>query len=223
MDAAAALREALLDKLINRTWRPGQRLPTERSLGEQFGLSRSTVRRALQDLKRQRLITQTVGSGTYVAPQADQVLAELQRRQAGEATSPAELMAARLVLEPALIDMVIGNATAADFARMDECNDRAEAATTLEEFERWDAALHEAIADAAHNRFISGVFRLMNEVRAQSEWGVLKRRSATSERRAEYQREHRALVAALRERDAERARTLCREHLVHVRTNLLGY
>ena len=106
---------------------------------------------------------------------------------------------------------------------MDECNHHAEAATTLEDFERWDAALHEAIADAAHNGFIAGVFRLMNEVRAQSEWGVLKRRSATPERRLEYQHEHRALVAALKDRDAERARALCLAHLVHVRTNMLGF
>jgi len=132
-------------------------------------------------------------------------------------------MSARLVLEPALIEMVIGNATAADFARMDDCNHHAEAATTLEEFERWDAALHEAIAEAAHNNFIAGIFRLMNEVRSQSEWGMLKRRSATPERRLEYQQEHRALVAALRDRDVERARALCLAHLVHVRTNMLGY
>ena len=52
--------------------------------------------------------------------------------------------------------MVIGNATAADFARMDECCDKGEAAATLEEFELWDGKLHEAIADAAHNAFISG-------------------------------------------------------------------
>jgi DNA-binding FadR family transcriptional regulator len=132
-------------------------------------------------------------------------------------------MSARLALEPALIDMVIGSATAADFARMDECNHHAEAATTLEEFEKWDAALHESIAEAAHNGFISGMFKLMNEVRSQSEWGVLKRRTATPERRVEYQQEHRALVQALKERDAERARALCVAHLVHVRTNMLGH
>ena len=78
-------------------------------------------------------------------------LAELMPVPGANTVSPAELMSARLVLEPALIDMVIGNATAADFARMDECNLRAEAATTLEEFERWDAALHEAVAEAAHD------------------------------------------------------------------------
>ena len=224
MDAAAALRETLLEKLRSRAWRPGHRLPTERALSEEFGLSRSTVRRVLADFKRRRLITQTVGSGTYVSEHVASALAEFVATSAPAAqVSPAELMAARLVLEPSIIGMVIGSATAADFARMDECNDHAEAATTLEDFEKWDAALHEAIAEAAHNGFISGVFRLMNEVRSQGEWGVLKRRSATPERRAVYQQEHRALVAALKDRDAERAQALCLAHLVNVRHNMLGH
>ena len=204
-------------------WRAGHRLPTERALSEEFRLSRSTVRRVLADLKRKRLITQTVGSGTYVAEQVHEALADLGTAGGALAVSPAELMSARLVLEPALIEMAIGNATAADFARMDECNHCAERAQTLEEFETWDAALHEAIAESTHNGFIIRVFRLMNEVRSQGEWGVLKRRSATPERRREYQQEHRALVAALKERDASSARDLCLAHLVHVRTNLLGY
>lgn len=223
MDAAAHLRDTILEKLQTRAWRAGHRIPTERALSEEFGLSRSTVRRVLLDFKRKHLITQTVGSGTYVAEQVHQALADLAPPPAAASVSPAELMSARLVLEPALIEMVIGNATAADFARMDECNRHAEAATTLEEFEKWDAALHEAIAEAAHNGFITGVFRLMNAVRSNSEWGVLKRRSATPARRVEYQQEHRALVAALKHRDAERARSLCVAHLVHVRTNMLGY
>ncbi len=223
MDAAGHLRDTILDKLRSRTWRAGHRIPTERALSEEFGISRSTVRRVLVDFKRKRLITQTVGSGTYVAEQVHQALAELLPASSASAVSPAELMSARLLLEPALVELVVGNATAADFLRMDECNQRAEVAATLEEFEHWDAALHEAIAQAAHNGFMTGVFRLMNEVRAQSEWGVLKRRSATPERRLEYEQEHRALVQALKQRDAERARALCLAHLLHVRTNMLGY
>jgi DNA-binding FadR family transcriptional regulator len=221
-DAAARLRDTLLENLRKRTWRAGERLPTERALGEQYGLSRSTVRRVMQDLKRRRLITQTVGSGTYVSDEVQQGLASMVSAAAAQTVSPAELMSARLVLEPALIPMVIGNATAADFARMDECNHHAEAAATLEAFEHWDAALHEAIAEATHNRFICGVFKLMSDARSQGEWGVLKRRSATHDRRQEYQQEHRALVDALRQRDGDAARTLCLAHLVHVRDNLLG-
>jgi DNA-binding FadR family transcriptional regulator len=43
MDSAVALREAILEKLTSRQWRAGERLPTERELGGQFGLSRSAV------------------------------------------------------------------------------------------------------------------------------------------------------------------------------------
>lgn len=221
-DAATRLRESLIENLRKRHWRTGDRLPTERALSEEYGLSRSTVRRVMADLKRRRLITQTVGSGTYVSDEVQQALASMVSAAAAQTVSPAELMAARLVLEPALIAMVIGNATAADFDRMDACNHEAEAASTPEAFEHWDAALHEAIAEATHNRFITGVFRLMSDARAQGEWGVLKRRSATTQRRIEYQREHRALVEALRQRDAEKARALCLAHLLHVRDHLLG-
>lgn len=223
MDAAATLRESLLDKLHSRTWRAGHRLPTERSLSQEFGLSRSTVRRVLQDFKRKRLITQTVGSGTYVADTVQEALAAITPRSSVQGVSPAELMTARLVLEPALIELVIGNATAADFERMDACNDGAERATTLDDFEQWDAALHEALADAAHNHFISGIFKQMGEVRARSEWGVMKRRSVTPERRLVYQAEHRALVAALKARDAQAARAVVMQHLLGIRTNMLGY
>ena len=223
MDAVAHLRETILDKLRAREWRAGHRLPTERALSDEFSLSRSTVRRVLAELKRKRLITQTVGSGTYVADRVHEALLDLAPAGQVLSVSPAELMSARLVLEPAIIEMAIGNATSDDFARMDDCNRRAEAARTLEDFERWDAALHEAIAQAAHNGFIAGLFKLMNEARAQGEWGVLKRRSATPERRLQYQKQHRALVEALKQRDAEKARALSLAHLVEVRVNMLGY
>jgi DNA-binding FadR family transcriptional regulator len=223
MDAAANLRETILENLRTRAWRAGHRLPTERAFSAEYGLSRSTVRRVLSELKRKRLIVQTVGSGTYVADRVHDALSALAPPLPAVAVSPSELMSARLVLEPALVEMVIGNATASDFARMDECNERAERAKTLEQFEHWDAALHEAIAAAAHNGFIGAVFALVNEVRSNAEWGVLKRRSASPDRRALYQDEHRALVAALKDRDAARARRLCIEHLLHVRTSMLGY
>ena len=220
MDPAALLRETILDNLKSGSWRAGHRIPTERALCEQFDMGRSTVRRVLGQLKDAGLITQTVGSGTYVSEQVQGALVSL---AAGAPTaSPAELMEARMALEPAIVEMVIRNATPADFARMEQCCEQAEQAGTPDEFEHWDGLLHEVIAEAAHNTFISNVFHLMNQARAQGEWGMLKRRSVTPERRAAYQREHRQLVAALRERDLATAMTHTREHLVHVRRNLLG-
>lgn len=222
MDSSALLRETILDKLKSGTWRAGHRIPTERALCEQFGMGRSTVRRVLAQLKEAGLISQTVGSGTYVTEQAPGLLPQLASRAVLSTASPAELMEARMALEPAIVEMVVRNATPADFARMSQCCDQAEQARSLDEFEHWDGLLHEVIAEAAHNSFINHVFRLMNQARAQGEWGMLKRKSVTPERRAAYQTEHRQLVAALRERDLSQALALTREHLVHVRRNLLG-
>jgi DNA-binding FadR family transcriptional regulator len=156
-----------------------------------------------------------------VTEQAGAVLNGMTAADPVRQTSPAELMEARLALEPAILEMVIGNATAADFEQMDACCEQAEAATTLEEFEHWDGMLHEVIAVAAHNSFVTNVFQLMNQVRNQGEWGVLKKRSVTPERRLQYQAEHRQLVQALKRRDVHEARAVATEHLLRVQRNLL--
>jgi DNA-binding FadR family transcriptional regulator len=169
-----------------------------------------------------------VGSGTYVT---DKALSTASARKAASVTaadaawqtSPAELMEARMALEPAIIEMVIGNATPADFELMENCCDRAEEATSVEEFEVWDGMFHEVIARAAHNSFVAKLFKLMNQARAQGEWGMLKKRSLTPERRVAYQSEHRALLQAIKARDPMLAKGLAVEHLIHVRRNLLNY
>ena len=219
MTLSTSLRETILGQLQAGHWKAGDRLPTERELAEGYRVSRTTVRKALAELKQQGLIEQTVGSGTFVAEPAS---SQLQQHSA-QHTSPAELMEARLALEPAIIDLVVRNATAADFTRMLACCTSAERAASLEEFEHWDGELHEAIADAAHNSFVSSVFKLMKQVRAQGDWGQLKKKSVTPERRLAYQREHRQLVDALRDRDAARAKAGTLDHLLHVRHNLLGH
>lgn len=227
VDSSFLFRATLLDQLHSGQWHAGERLPTEREFGEQYQISRSTVRKVLAELKAQGLIAQTVGSGTYATDKARLVdahqAAPTPLAQDSWQTSPAELMQARLALEPAIIEMVIGNATPADFEHMENCCVRAEAATSVEEFEVWDGMFHEVIARAAHNSFVARLFQLMNQARAQGEWGMLKKRSLTPERRRAYQSEHRALLQAIKARDPVLAKSLATEHLIHVRRNLLNY
>lgn len=204
-------------------WRAGQKLPTERELSETYQIGRAAVRHILAEAKQRGLITQMVGSGTFVSKEAGTLLKDSESGAPGMHTSPAELMEARIVIEPMIAHLVVRNGTSVDFLRMEECCQRAESADTMEQFEYWDGALHQAIADATHNTFIKDVFQLMNRVREQGEWGSLKMKSLTPERRQAYEHEHRALVNALKDRDEERARHLTMEHLVHIRHNLLGY
>ena len=223
MDTSQPLRETIIESLRAGQLRAGDRLPTERAFCEQYRISRTTVRKVLLELKERGLISQTVGSGTYVTEHAAQKIASMAADPPASQISPAVLMEARLALEPAIVEMVIGNATAADFEQMESCCAKAEAAASNEEFELWDGLLHELIAQAAHNAFVANVFKLMNQARAQGEWGMLKKRSLTPERRLAYQKEHRALVQAIKNRDPAQARELAAEHLLHVRRNLLNY
>ncbi|MGF7133248.1 DNA-binding FadR family transcriptional regulator [Paraburkholderia sp. EB58] len=223
-EGARALASYLEDGIRSGALRQGVKLPAERELSEEFGASRGAVRRVLADLKGRGLITQAVGSGTFVLPgwSAPEITTTPVEKREVVQTSPAELMEARLLIEPLMPGLIVRYATAADFTRMVECLERSEAAQSIEEFERWDGELHKTFALATHNSFFLRVLELTNEVREQGEWGRLKRKSLTPERRGDYERQHRAIVEALRDRDAELACELLTGHLQQIRHNLFG-
>lgn len=216
---AVALAEHLLEEIRSGRIPVGVKLPGERELSEQFNTSRGSVRRVLSALREQGWITQAVGSGTFAARPAH-ASDEFNDGVLSEQTSPAELMEARLLIEPLMPGLIVRNATRADFTRMHECLVKGEQAKTIEEFEHWDGELHQALAQATHNHFFLQVLALTNRVRQQGDWGRLKRDSLTPERRADYESQHRKIVAALEDRDAERAREALVGHLEQIRRNL---
>lgn len=208
-------------------WKPGDRLPTERELGERFRLARNTLRRGLIALESEGRITRHVGRGTFVARP------EVAAGAAGPATeaglmsrilraSPAEVMDIRLMIEPQAIERATTRASSDDLDVMRDCLRRSEAATSVREFEHWDGALHERIVAAARNGLLTTFYDAVNLVRRQAEWGRLKERSLTPERRRAYEAQHRRIVQALRDRDPDQAVSALREHLMAVRQNLLG-
>ena len=216
-DGAQDIRAFLLEAVAQGAIAPGGKLPTERELATRFALPRNTVRKTLAQLEAEGAITRHVGRGTFLADTGGFPADSITH------TSPAELMEARMRLEPALAELIVTNATPADFERMETCLDRAERGATLDDFEVWDAALHQALAAATHNRFVIRVFDMATAVRHQTEWGKLKDRVVTPERRLKYQEEHRTIVSALKARDADRARLAILVHLQHARRNLFGF
>jgi GntR family transcriptional regulator len=71
------LAERIANAIAARRLRQGQALPAERTLVERLGLSRTTVRRAVEELAARGLVTSQHGSGTFVASRLDQPLARL--------------------------------------------------------------------------------------------------------------------------------------------------
>lgn len=180
-------RQFIVDAAASGVMAPGARLPTERELAVRFAVPRHALRRMLAQLEAEGAITRHVGRGTFLASSSPPARGEQPSRSVMH-TSPAELMEARLRIEPALAELIVTNATPADLARMETCLDQAESAESLDEFERWDAALHQALAAATHNRFVACVLDMVAEIRDQAEWCKLKDRIVTPERRLDYQR-----------------------------------
>jgi GntR family transcriptional regulator, uxu operon transcriptional repressor len=221
--AGENVRQWLLDMLASGRYAAGAKLPTERAVAEQLSVPRSAVRNALAALEAEGLVVRLIGSGTFVAKSAASPAHETRPALVTvDDASPTEIMETRLLVEPRIAALAVANATLADFERMEVCNRNGEASDSFEAFEYWDAALHQSIAEATHNRLIVGLYTAITRARDQADWGELKRRSLNAERRDIYREEHRRIVAALRARDAQTAETALLDHLRRVRQNLLG-
>lgn len=61
------LKEDILARIADGTYQKDMRLPSERQFGEQWGISRMTVRRALDELVQAGVLYRTRGSGTYIS------------------------------------------------------------------------------------------------------------------------------------------------------------
>ena len=61
------IKKELIDRLSTRVYAPGQKLPAEKELAKEFGVSISTVRQAVSALVSERLLVRIQGSGTYVS------------------------------------------------------------------------------------------------------------------------------------------------------------
>jgi GntR family transcriptional regulator, uxu operon transcriptional repressor len=236
--AARGLRlaELILSESQRAGQGPGSRLPTERRLAEDLGVTRSSVRHALAMLEAQGRISREVGRGTFLreapwagypahgpaapGPATDGARAGDSARGGDLASSadfaPADVMTIRRLLEPPAMSLVVAWATAADLEEMDRCLEGGDAAASYDEFEFWDLALHRCIMAASHSPLLAALYQNIEAARHGHVWGDLKRRSSSPENREQYQGDHHAIVGALRARDSSRAVEAMRVHLARV-------
>jgi DNA-binding FadR family transcriptional regulator len=223
------LAELILVDFGRAGLRTGSRLPTERQLAASLGVTRSGIRQALAALEADGLISREVGRGTFLMEAGGRAVSVLRGSAPEDAAfspatdfAPADVMTVRRMLEPQAMPLVVVWATARDFAEMDRCLTGGDGATSFEEFESWDLALHRSIMAATHSALLTALYGVIEQARHGHIWGDLKRRSSSRERRELYQADHRAIVTALRARDADAAIEAMRTHLGRVSGHLLG-
>ncbi|MBB3192023.1 GntR family transcriptional regulator [Halomonas cerina] len=222
---ADVITERLEGMILEGSLKPGQRLPPERELAERFGVSRPSLREAIQKLAARGLLTSRQGGGTFITEElnsgySDPLLEMLARH--GE--FHLDLLEFRDAMEGLSAYYAALRSTPTDKAMLISRFEELEASfkgrdPVLEA--KADAAFHLAIAEAAHNvlllHTIRGIFHLLEKSIVDNLAYLFEK----ADSRPRLMEQHRALLDAILEGHAEEARARAHEHLVFVEEGLL--
>src|SRR5213595_3121940 len=153
--ASSSIADQIRQALVTGKPTQGSRLPPERELAEQFGVSRVTVRDALRALEAMGLIEVRVGArgGAFVTvPSGDVVGQTMSDMMMMQAISPEDIVEARLIMELGTVTIACSRATDEDVALLRDLCVRARAALEAKTYTRelsWD--FHARLADITHN------------------------------------------------------------------------
>jgi GntR family transcriptional regulator, transcriptional repressor for pyruvate dehydrogenase complex len=204
----------LLDLIQQRHLGPGDRLPAERELAASMGVSRSSLREALQALTVLGVTEMRHGTGTYVSSlEPDLLVRHLSFVLSLSEHASDQLFEARKVVEPAMTGLAAQRIDDGTLELLDACLERARIAVgDAEAFMEADLELHDAIRVAAENAVLG---RFMESIRTL---GLASRRRTGARRAVQEQtvEDHRAIVVALRARDPEAAAAAMHRHIENV-------
>jgi GntR family transcriptional regulator, transcriptional repressor for pyruvate dehydrogenase complex len=201
----------MLEKITSGPLRPGDSLPSERELGEQFGVSRTVIREAVRSLVAKGLIEVRSGSGIRVAPMDGSTVREslshfLRRSDGLDYEKVHEI---RSVLEVQMAASAAERANPADVRALSEaCRTMADVRNDVDKATRADIMFHRALANATHNPLyvilLDAIGDALIEVRQQT----LLHGSFSSALRS-----HQEILEAVKRADAAGAREAMSSHL----------
>jgi GntR family transcriptional regulator, transcriptional repressor for pyruvate dehydrogenase complex len=212
--ASSSIADQIRQAIVTGKLTEGERLPPERELAEQFGVSRVTVRDALRALEAMGLIEVRVGArgGAFVtAPTGSLVGQTMSDMLMMSAITPEDIVEARLIVELGTVTLACARATDEDLDRLRDLDRRAHEALKARTYTRelsWE--FHSLIAAAAHNSAVDG---LTQSFRSTLSLHPIRTREGT----ASHQRtvdEHSRIFDALERRDGATARSELAAHLM---------
>ncbi|TDR94448.1 FadR/GntR family transcriptional regulator [Enterovirga rhinocerotis] len=212
----STIEQTLQEWLERAPLGPDGRIPAERILATELGVSRAELRKVLARLEEDGRLLRQVGRGSFL-----QGRLEAQSRPDGRlassepsddlaaSSSPRDVMQARLVLEPLLAGLAAENATGRQVAGLlsrTEGSDHASAGDR----EAADRDFHHAIAEATRNPVLIAAYERLAEARRGAGWERLAYRFAAGASDTE----HRAIANAIADRNRHLAEKSLRHHLM---------
>jgi len=195
------------------------KLPTERALTDELGVSRRAIRRALEVLEAEGQIWRKQGAGTFAGRKPDGWSDHVGSIVAG--TNFMEIMEVRLRLEPQLAQLAAMRAKADEILRMREIATKICESPDADAKELWDGALHRQIAQSAGNELFLTIFDVVNRVRQDDAWQAIRERARINSNSVSITNaQHHAIIAAIADRDPAKAGEAMRQHLLMLQERL---
>lgn len=220
--AAPRLYQRIADEIARLidagTFAPGERLPAERTLARQMRVSRSSLREALSALELSGHVEIRLGSGIYVR-QGRRAKARADR----SGTSPFDVLRARRLVEGETAALAARHATPAQVALMTRSFERlARDMRANRTQSAADREFHLCIARASGNSALALVVERLWAEGGQPLDVRMEELFVTRGRKRDNIAEHRAVLDAIRERDAPAARRAMRRHLANAERQRLS-
>jgi GntR family transcriptional repressor for pyruvate dehydrogenase complex len=207
--------EKIKQMIFSGELHPGQKLPVEKDLSVQLGLSRSSLREAVRALTLAGVLKARQGDGTYVTSLEPDLLLETMGLAVAFMRSHTltELFEVRRLLEPAATALAAARMEPEELSRLEECLRRMESAVNVEELVEADDEFHSIIAGATRNGALAALLRNFSgrTLRARI-WRGMAGRDALESTKVW----HHTIYRAIADRDPELARSAAAMHVAEV-------
>lgn len=214
------LYEVLESKIVNGEFEAGTRLPSERQVASEYGLSRPGVREVLRRLEERKLIVVHPGRGSFVlevAPTSGRASVDQLVRRGG--VTARDLVVARSALEAESAALAAEHHSPGDAARLHGILEAFEAADDdIVSSAALDLAFHEALVIASGNEVLQMMFGSIRELCH----AMMLRSVGDRQARNVAAPYHHDILAAVEARDPEAARAAMRNHLL-IALDYYGY
>jgi GntR family transcriptional repressor for pyruvate dehydrogenase complex len=211
-------------RILEGSLKAGDRLPSERDFAVELGVSRPTLREAIQKLTSKGLLASRHGGGTFVTNRLEAHFADpWQEMLSGHPMLHTDLLEFRQMLESQAAYLAAERATNVDierldalYAKLDEAYETKEVAACIDA----DVAFHQAIAEASHNVLIghmtSSLMRLIHVHISTN----LEHLHSRPQRWDQIRSQHYTIWQAIREHRSDVAARASRDHIEFVRQSM---
>ena len=208
----------LQELIANGVFEAGSRLPSERDLAAQFGVSRPTIREAMIALEIAAVVEVRSGSGVYVLESHGKPEPLPRDQGAG----PFEILEARRLIEGETCALAAARISDQQIRQLEQLLDAMALENQQDDAaEQADQQFHHCIAEAAGNSALSASVHWLWQLRNKSEISTRFHQRVRREGVRPIVADHKAILEALKRGDANAARRAMNDHLQRVIDHLL--